>query len=179
MMDSTPVLTNMSSKQAKYEALVDAYARDLYRYAYWLCRKPEMAEDLVQETFLRAWRALHSLRDDKSAKSWLFTILRREHARQYDRLTPEMVDDYDFDSQVDEAWADDEVLTMRSAINLLAQEYREPLLLQVLGGYSCQEIAGMLNITQGAVMTRVYRARKQLLAVFSEKDGQRKESGAK
>ena len=51
-----------------------------------------MAEDLVQETFLRAWRSLESLQNDKAAKAWLFTILRRENARHYERYRPELFD---------------------------------------------------------------------------------------
>ncbi len=68
----------MADKQTKYEALVHALHGDIYRYAYWLCRDPQVAEDLVQETFLRAWKSIDSLLDDKAAKAWLITILRRE-----------------------------------------------------------------------------------------------------
>ncbi|WP_411431513.1 sigma factor, partial [Aeromonas enteropelogenes] len=70
----------MADKQTKFEALVHALHGDLYRYAYWLTRDPAVAEDLVQETFLRAWKAIDTLLDDKAAKSWLITILRRENA---------------------------------------------------------------------------------------------------
>ena len=158
----------MGNKEQRYEALVEAYSRDLYRYAYWLCRKQEMAEDLVQETFLRAWKSLHSLRDGKAAKSWLITILRREHARHYERYTPDFVDDYDFDTHAGETQMDTDLLAMRNAINMLSEEYREPLILQVIGGYSCQEIADQLGLSPAAVMTRVFRARKQLQAVFEQ-----------
>lgn len=72
-----PVNSDMD-KQRKYEALVRAYHRDLFRYAYWLCKDKSIAEDLVQETCLRAWKSLDSLQDEKAAKSWLITILRRE-----------------------------------------------------------------------------------------------------
>ena len=75
----------MSTKQVRYEALVKALHADLFRYAYWLTHDKQVAEDLVQETFLRAWRALDSLKDEKAAKSWLITILRRENARRFER----------------------------------------------------------------------------------------------
>ena len=74
---------NMKTKQIQYEALVRAYSTDLYRYGYWLCHDRHVAEDLVQETFLRAWRSLESLKDETAAKSWLITILRRENARSH------------------------------------------------------------------------------------------------
>ena len=58
----------------------------------WICGNDALAKDLVQETFLRAWRALHSLKDDKAAKSWLITILRREYARTFERKVPQFTD---------------------------------------------------------------------------------------
>ena len=64
---TSPVYGEMADKQTKYEALVHALHGDIYRYAYWLCRDPQIAEDLVQETFLRAWKAIDTLLDDKAA----------------------------------------------------------------------------------------------------------------
>ena len=66
----------MWAKQAKFTALVNAHAADLYRYAFWLCRDRHLADDLVQETFARAWRAFASLRDPDAAGRWLITTLR-------------------------------------------------------------------------------------------------------
>ncbi len=65
---STPVWSNMNKHQ-RYESLMRAYHKDLYRYAYWLCKDKSIAEDLVQETCLRAWKALDSLQDEKAAKA--------------------------------------------------------------------------------------------------------------
>jgi RNA polymerase sigma-70 factor (ECF subfamily) len=90
-MSNGPVIHG-STKQQRYESLVATLYQDVYRYAFWLCKNKPMAEDLVQETFLRAWRSLDSLQNDKAVKAWLFTILRRENARQYERYRPELVD---------------------------------------------------------------------------------------
>ena len=156
----------MGNAQTRFEALVNALGADLYRFAYWLCRDRARAEDLVQETFLRAWRSLDNLREEKSAKSWLITILRREHARGYERYTPEWQE-----TELDEIAADAtphmEVLHMRRELAALSEEYREPLLLQVLGGYNCDEIATMLNLSKSAVMTRLFRARQKMRASLS------------
>jgi RNA polymerase sigma-70 factor (ECF subfamily) len=75
----------MSDRQARFENLVNGYSDWLFRYAYWLCGERATAEDLVQETFLRAWRFLDSLKEEAAARSWLTTILRRENARKYER----------------------------------------------------------------------------------------------
>ena len=66
-MSGIPVLKGRS-KQQRYEALVDSYYGDVYRYGFWLCKNQPLAEDLVQETFLRAWRSLDSLQDEKPQK---------------------------------------------------------------------------------------------------------------
>lgn len=162
-----PVYSAMGTKQTRFEALVQALSTDLYRYALWLCRDRNRAEELVQETFLRAWRSLDSLRDERAAKGWLITILRREHARGYERHTPDMDKDIDPDDLAgiaQETPAD--TLALRRAVAGLTEEYREPLLLHVLGGYRCDEIAEILGLSPGAVMTRLFRARQKLRAVL-------------
>lgn len=82
----------MWQKEARFTALVNALSGDLYRYAYWLCHHRDQAEDLVQETFARAWRAIDQLRDERAARRWLLVTLRREHARQYERWRPTSAD---------------------------------------------------------------------------------------
>ncbi len=156
----------MSPRQSQFEALVQAYAPDLYRFAAWLGWRRDQAEDLVQDTFLRAWKALDDLQDSKAAKPWLIAILRREHARRFER-TPLLCDSLDgVDLErllgVDDGRHSLEVLVLRKALVALPQEQREALLLQVLGGYSCEEIAKLLACTPGAVMTRLTRARQKL-----------------
>lgn len=172
---------DVSSKQRQFDALVRGLSGDLYRYGYWLCGEEALAHDLVQETFLRAWRSLDSLRDTSAAKAWLITILRREHARLYERKTPQFAD-------VDEVEVADEREActpeaageegvIRAAMQRLDAKYREPLLMQVLGGFSCEEIARELKITPAAVMTQVFRARQKLKGMLSGdvKEAQRHE----
>ena len=161
----------MSSKQRQFDALVRSLSGDLFRYGYWLCGDEALAHDLVQETFLRAWRALDHLRDTTAAKAWLITILRREHARLYERKVPQFadVDEIDIADERDALTPEfaGEENVIRNAIRSLAAKYREPLLLQVLGGFSCDEIARELNITPAAVMTQVFRARQKLKVLLT------------
>ncbi|MGF1695963.1 sigma-70 family RNA polymerase sigma factor [Vibrio kyushuensis] len=150
-------------KQRKYEALVRAYHLDLFRYGFWLCKDKSIAEDLVQETCLRAWKSLDSLQDEKAAKSWLITILRRENARRFERKQFDLVDidDYGNDAVVsDDSHHQSEWL--QKLIMKLDVEYREPLFLQVVGGFSGEEIGSILDLNKNTVMTRLFRARNQL-----------------
>jgi RNA polymerase sigma-70 factor, ECF subfamily len=148
----------------KFEGLVKAYSAELFRYAYWLCRDRFVAEDLVQETYTRAWQGWGRLRDDKAARSWLYTILRNEHARLYERKRVEIVEDVDID-RIADVHAEMAELEVREALSTLPASYREPLILQTLGGFSCKEIADVMNLTVGAVMTRLTRARLALRKV--------------
>jgi RNA polymerase sigma-70 factor (ECF subfamily) len=168
-MTDSPVL-NGKTKEQKYESLVDALYQDVYRYAFWICKNQPLAEDLVQETFLRAWRSLDSLQNEKAAKAWLFTILRRENARLYERYQPDLVDVDEqplAETKIDEPEAVMEREMLHNAINKLESEYREPLLLQVVGGFSGKEIAEILDLNSNTVMTRLFRARNQLKGYFS------------
>lgn len=154
----------MANRQAQFEALVQAYSADLYRFAFWLCRNRAMAEDLVQETYLRAWRALGSLRSEDSAKGWLLTILRNEHMRlrRQRRNETELDEPEKLEAIPDETAPDAETMLLRQALARLPEEYREPLLLQVLGGFSAQEIGRIIDASVPAVLTRLFRARQKL-----------------
>src|SRR5690606_21723911 len=91
-----PVMDGGESRKRLYETLVEQFYADIFRYAYWLSRNRPLAEDLVQETFLRAWRSIDSLQNEGAAKAWLFTILRRENARLYEKQRPDLEDIDDF-----------------------------------------------------------------------------------
>ncbi len=163
--------------QSKFESLVRAYSTELYRYAHWLCRDHFLAEDIVQETFTRAWQGLEGLRDAKAAKSWLYTILRREHARLYERKRLDIDEHQELDAIEDPGSSGAyDSLDMRDAVGSLSEGYREPLLLQVLGGFSCDEIAAMMHISAGAVMTRLSRGRLALRKLPGFKSGRKTRS---
>ncbi|MBD3649694.1 MAG: sigma-70 family RNA polymerase sigma factor [Pseudomonadales bacterium] len=160
------------SKERLYEKLVSEYSGWLYRYAYWLCGEQAAAEDLVQETFLRAWRFLDSLQDEASAKSWLTTILRRENARRFERRQLQYTDVEMDTIAMDNTEFDDrpEVLALRNALRELPVKYREPLILQVLQGYSLEEIASMFGLPRNTVATRLHRARQKLRTRLEKDD---------
>jgi len=149
----------LAGKQAQFEKLIRAYSPELYRYAYWLCRDRFQAEDLLQETFARAWKARDDLRDEAASRSWLYTILRNERARLFERKRFDYDENQELDEIPDPATDIARDCEVRDAVRALPLGYREPLLLQWIGGYSCAEIGTIMNLTVGAVMTRLTRAR--------------------
>jgi RNA polymerase sigma-70 factor (ECF subfamily) len=152
----------IGDKKAEFERTVRAYSADLYRYAYWLCRDRFVAEELVQEAFARAWKSWRELREIDSVKAWLITILRNERARMFARKQIPVADDDVSELEIPDLPSMAENLDVKRQLERLPLAYREPLMLQVLGGYSCGEIASMLNTSEGAIMTRLTRARQAL-----------------
>jgi RNA polymerase sigma-70 factor (ECF subfamily) len=142
---------------------------DLLRFAHWLARDRAIAEDIVQEALLRAWRSRDALKDQTAARAWLLTIVRREHARLYERKRLELValdDAVEPEGMPSPAGPDSDLDSLRTSILKLPLEYREPLIMQVLGGFSTSEIAQELSLSSTAVLTRLFRARNKLRAMY-------------
>ncbi|MCB1773161.1 MAG: sigma-70 family RNA polymerase sigma factor [Gammaproteobacteria bacterium] len=151
-------------REQQFNGLIATYMDDLYRYAFWLSSDHAVADDLVQETLVRAWKSMEKLQDVKAVKGWLLTILRRENARRFERKRPQESEmpteelpasrsDYDTST---------EAFVLRRALEKLPQEYREPLLMQIIHGYSQKEIAGHLGISVAGAGTRLFRAREKM-----------------
>lgn len=156
---------NDAERKRRFDALARQYADDLFRFGVWLCGDHALANDLVQETFVRAWKALDSLKDAGAAKSWLITILRREYARTFERKVPPITDiDNVVVAEESELMPEDrtERDMLRKAMLEMEDKYSEPLVLQAVMGLSIAEIAEQLELTESAVMTRVFRAREKL-----------------
>jgi RNA polymerase sigma-70 factor, ECF subfamily len=151
----------------RFEQIVGNLRQDLYRYALWLSRDPQVSEDVVQESLMRAWRGLEGLQDEGKARQWLVTIVRREFLRHLERQREEPTDPADLEAIAGDE-ADPRVQDLRAAILALDETYREPLALQVLMGHSTDEIAALLGLNQGAVLTRLHRAREKLKQAFLE-----------
>ena len=156
------------------------YLDGLYRYAVMLSRNPTQAEDLVQETCLRALRAMPGLRPDSNVKSWLFTILRNiwfNQLRQW-RRAPQIVGlESDGTGPIGVAdTAKDPHATyvsnieqeqVRNAIQQLSIAHREIIILREYEELSYQEIATILECPLGTVMSRLASARSKLRDLLS------------
>jgi RNA polymerase sigma-70 factor, ECF subfamily len=165
-----------TAKVADFERQLQVLRPQLLRFALWLARNPAIADDVVQESLLRAWKSRAELSDAGALRQWLYTIVRREHARLYERKRLETTDVDALVAQESPELAvsgEEELLGLRRAIAGLTEDYRVPLTMQVLGGFSTNEIATELGLTQAAVLTRLFRARDQLRAVLDPSAGDR------
>jgi RNA polymerase sigma-70 factor, ECF subfamily len=150
------------------ERLFATLRPELLRFAWWLARDRAVAEDVVQEAMLRAWRSREALKDPAAARGWLLTIVRREHARLYERKRLEIVDLDEVMAAEDTQLAaeSDEMVGLRLAMTQLPDDYRIPLVMQVLGGFTTDEIAKELALSTPAVLTRLFRARNRLRSIY-------------
>jgi len=157
----------------EFEELVDAHYQPLYRFAFSLAKNPDRAADLVQQTFVVWAQKGHQLKDRGKAKTWLFTTLYREHLSHARRETryPER----DFAEAEDELPAEEpsagRQMDARRAVELLGEldeTFRAPLTLFYLQQHSYKEIAGILDIPIGTVMSRISRGKDQLRRRMSD-----------
>ena len=170
-MSSTAVAEKAPGNAIDFDSLARQYWRDLYNYAYRLSGNRHTAEDLVQESLTRAWRSIDKLQNQKAAKGWLYTIVRRENARRFERYQAVQSDipTEEIGSKRKTYDTSTEAFVLRRAIRALPADYREPLVLQVIHGFSQREIADRLGLTSAGVGTRLFRARQKLRAALGEK----------
>jgi RNA polymerase sigma-70 factor (ECF subfamily) len=138
----------------------------LYRVAYSWCRNPALADDLVQETLIKALQKSSQLRDPNAGQAWLFTILNNCFRDHFRRLRE--TDDIDNVTLISEDSPEDDnvrletVQKVRNAIAGLSAGKRQVVTLVDLEGFSYIEVATILSIPVGTVMSRLCRARNEL-----------------
>jgi RNA polymerase sigma factor (sigma-70 family) len=156
-----------------FEETVLPHLDAAFNYARWLTRKDEEAEDVVQDACVRAMRFFSSLRDD-DARSWLFAIVRntwysRVSRRASTNPLPLDAADDPADSALDPEASllqHQAVARVREALEQLPVEFREVLVLREIEGMSYKEIAAVVRVPIGSVMSRLARARDRLSAVL-------------
>jgi RNA polymerase sigma-70 factor (ECF subfamily) len=150
------------------ERLFATLRPELLRFAWWLARDRAGAAGVGAGAMLRAGRSRDTLKDPAAARGWLLTIVRREHARLYERKRLEIVDlDQVIAAEDTQLAADgDEMVGLRLAMTQLPDDYRIPLVMQVLGGFTTDEIARELALSAPAVLTRLFRARNRLRTIY-------------
>ena len=159
--------------RAAFARLVDHYWDRLYRWLYHLSRDRHRAEDLTQETFLKALAGLGSFRPGTNFRAWLFRIghnnfisLKRGEKRGPQPL-PDAVVDAAAVSAPDAAADRETVRVVAAAVAALPADYRAALLLRAEHGLSFKEVAAALGTTEETARWRVFKARQKLVAVLA------------
>jgi RNA polymerase sigma-70 factor (ECF subfamily) len=152
----------VSQRQEEFERIALPHLRSLLRFARRLSRSLPEAEDLVQEAYLHAWRGFDRFAEGTNARAWLFRILLNAQLQQARKAKPEPAAVQPEGSLVQR-------LELLQALDRLPDDHRTVLLLAVVEGFTCQEIAGILAIPIGTVMSRLSRARQSMRSTLSRK----------
>lgn len=145
-----------------FESLIKRYRHPLTAAAYHLCGNRDMAQDIVQETFLDAFKGFGGVRDPEKAGAWLYAILRRKAIAHLRRQQPEVeLSEHDCPVATDET----ESLVRGIVIDQMSKldhEDREILAGKYLLGLSYRELAYSLGLKEGTVRVRCFRAKERL-----------------
>ncbi len=168
-----------SDLESRFEAEALPLLPGMYSAAYRLTRNPSDAEDLVQETFLRAYRAFHQFESGTNLKAWLYRILMntfinsyRKRQREPQTVSDDEIADWYLYSKMNEAGLEPSAETsvieslpdeeVQEALSSLPEQFRVAVLLADVEGFSYKEIAEITGVPIGTVMSRLHRGRKAL-----------------
>ena len=158
-----------------FEAFYRQHERDIFGYLWRVTSDEQTANDLTQEVFLRAWRQFEKLRGYERPQAWLFHVATNLalNERRHQRVAGPAIA-----LLGDERVASDHVAqladraALRAALEGLPARQRAALILRELYGYSCDEIASMLDISRAATKMTLSRARQRLRALYLKEDGE-------
>jgi RNA polymerase sigma-70 factor (ECF subfamily) len=176
------------SAQEQFTSDAMQYAPQLFSTALRMTRSRSDAEDLVQETYIKGWRSFHTFQEGTNLRAWLFRIMTNTYINKYNaqkrKGTEVELDDVEelflykrlgsidqsqlsssAEDQMLELFTDDEV---KSALEDLPEDFRIPVLLSDVDGFSYKEISEMLEIPIGTVMSRLHRGRKAMQKMLYE-----------
>jgi RNA polymerase sigma-70 factor (ECF subfamily) len=184
-------MKNTDVKQAEFERLVLGYLDPLYRFAWSLTRNRTEADDLVQKSVMKAYRAFDRFERGTNVRAWLFRILRNAFISDYRKMkrrAEQSIDEDDaefsfYAAAQEKAWRDSETLSedallkpeklervlgdeVTRALETLPEEFREVVFMCDIQGFSYQEMAGILNVPVGTVRSRLARARGKLQKIL-------------
>lgn len=153
--------------------LHDRYATGLWRYVVSLTKRPADADDIVQETLLRAWRTPKVLRDDPAqVRAWLFTVARnlvidqvRSARRRHEHTTPDVIEEVAED-RVDRMF---DAIMMTDALASLSEHHRQVIVRAYYDGLSTAELSDEIGIPEGTVKSRLHYALRALRLAFQER----------
>lgn len=157
---------NQRQRLQTFETEAMGFTSQLYRVALRLCRDKAKAEDLVQETYLQAWRSFHRFEQGTNLRAWLYKIMfnvyyssQRREKLQYAGTEETIAQTIAYDPPTPQQLTDEEVL---AALERLPKDFQIPILLADVEELSYREVADAMGIPIGTVMSRLHRGRKLL-----------------
>lgn len=166
------VLAAQRGDRDAFATLAEQYYDRLHRWLYQLTRDRHTAEDLTQETLLKAFAALQRFEAGTNFRAWLFRIAynslinqRRGLARQRESLPEDLPDSED--TPVDQAAQREALALLAEAVQRLPSEFQAAFLLRAEEGLSFRQIAGVLNLTEETARWRVFKARQKLVKALA------------
>ena len=150
----------MSHRQDEFERTALPHLRSLLRFARRLSGSVSAAEDLVQEAYLQAWRGFDRFETGTNVRAWLFRILLNAHLQHRRKARIEIAEDRRDDALLQR-------LELMQALGRLPEDHRTVLLLGAVEGFTCREIAEILSLPIGTVMSRLSRARQSMRTMLS------------
>ena len=176
------------SAQEQFTSDAMQYAPQLFSTALRMTRSRSDAEDLVQETYIKGWRSFHTFQEGTNLRAWLFRIMTNTYINKYNaqkrKGTEVELDDVEelflykrlgsIDQSQLSSSAEDQMLELftdvevKSALEELPEDFRIPVLLSDVDGFSYKEISEMLEIPIGTVMSRLHRGRKAMQKMLYE-----------
>jgi RNA polymerase sigma-70 factor (ECF subfamily) len=178
-VQARPAASDRARLEERFEREAIPLLREMYGAALRMTRNPSDAEDLVQETYLRAYRAFESFQEGTNLRAWLYRILTNAYINVYRKRQrePQMVSDEEIEEwylydklggEAAEPSAETEVLErlpdqdVQEALASLPEQFRLAVLLADVEGFSYKEISEILDIPMGTVMSRLHRGRRAL-----------------
>jgi RNA polymerase sigma-70 factor (ECF subfamily) len=176
------------SAQEQFTADAMQYAPQLFSTALRMTRNRSDAEDLVQETYVKGWRSFRTFQEGTNLRAWLFRVMTNTYINKYNAAkrkgTEVELDDVEelflykrlgsIDQSKLSSSAEDQMLNLftddevKNALESLPEDFRIPVLLSDVDGFSYKEIAEMLEIPMGTVMSRLHRGRKIMQKMLYE-----------
>jgi RNA polymerase sigma-70 factor (ECF subfamily) len=161
---------------AAFEELVREFQADVYRFAWHLTRDRDLAEDVTQDAFLRAFRFIDGFRGDRKFGSWLFSIARNCAMDALARRRFPLL--HHLDREVEGSVSDPSAhAELDAALRSISAEHREAFLLVEVFGLDYREASDVLGVPVGTVKSRMFRARRALCAAIDEKPRTERHSG--
>lgn len=148
-----------------YEEIYNSYKKNIYNYFYRSTFNSHTAEELTQDTFLKAFKYFSSFRGESSVQTWLFKIAHNtylNHLKKSGGLKEESIEDFDAKSNTDAFSISDERTILRKILKMLSETERTLIILRDMNDLTYSEISSIMGLNEGQVKIGLHRARKKV-----------------